>query len=69
MDTYRLRQMSNEYRENAIASGTWVKTGRSEYTRATGEVVRKTGSGWLVVDRGHVFGGLSYAMRDVDSKY
>lgn len=39
-------KMAREYKQDALL-GTWAKTGRSEYTRCTGEVVKKSNRQWV----------------------
>lgn len=68
MDTYRLRQMSNEYRAAALL-GTWAKTGRGEYTRISGEVIRKNGSAWFLDGQKYGYASLALAMQMIDTKH
>lgn len=66
MTSFDMRRASNDYRENALM-GTWAKSGKSRYTRSTGEVVEKINNRWEF--EGMVYSSASAAMWNADGLY
>lgn len=43
--THTMQRFARQYMQQALL-GTWAKSGKGEYRRCTGEIVRRRGSSW-----------------------